>query len=235
MSYGEQQKKEIETIKGRQITLNLSDADCDRITELCGRHDMTVSQLLENFIGDLVCGTYSNGSDERMYADQWFNRCWFGMFPDPTLLKFLLEHLYTSVDDFMDLLENIEDAKKDLAEYEENPDSDYWDEEEIEYTRTDLEDWNKELEEIKTEFLEEKPSADWEEEVAKVKNFIKSRDDMREGYTTEVVPKLADYLFYHLCNYENMKNVLKTSNIREEDFVEELRIGLRNFYQNQKG
>ena len=28
----------------------------------------------ENFVGDLVGGTYSNGSDERDYADQWFER-----------------------------------------------------------------------------------------------------------------------------------------------------------------
>ena len=29
MSYGEEQRKEIETIKKRQIKLELSDADCD--------------------------------------------------------------------------------------------------------------------------------------------------------------------------------------------------------------
>ena len=38
----------------------------------------------------VVFDTYSNGSDERDYADQWFERCWFGMFPEPTLLNHLL-------------------------------------------------------------------------------------------------------------------------------------------------
>ena len=38
-------------------------------------HGMTVSGLLESFIGDLVEGTFTNGSDERYLAEDWFNRC----------------------------------------------------------------------------------------------------------------------------------------------------------------
>ena len=34
MSWGEEQKKEIETIRERKITVKLSDADCDRLDEL---------------------------------------------------------------------------------------------------------------------------------------------------------------------------------------------------------
>lgn len=65
------QKNEIETIKPRTITVNLSDADVKRLAEKSGEGGLTISELLENFIGDLVDGTYSNGSDERMYAEQW--------------------------------------------------------------------------------------------------------------------------------------------------------------------
>ena len=72
MSYGEEQRKEIETIKKRQIKLELSDADCDRLARKCGEYGLTIGELIENFVGDLVDGTYSNGSDERMYAQQWF-------------------------------------------------------------------------------------------------------------------------------------------------------------------
>ena len=89
MSWGEEQKKEIETIRERKITVKLSDADCDRLARKCGEHGLTIGELIENFVGDLVGGTYSNGSDERDYADQWFERCWFGMFPEPTLLNWL--------------------------------------------------------------------------------------------------------------------------------------------------
>ena len=77
MSYGEEQQKEIETIRERKITVKLSDADCDRLARKCGEHGLTIGELIENFVGDLVGGTYSNGSDERDYADRWFERCWF--------------------------------------------------------------------------------------------------------------------------------------------------------------
>lgn len=72
-----QQQEEIETIRSRTIEVKLSDADVKRISEKAAAHGLTVGELIENFIGDLVCGTYSNGSDERMYAEQWFERCWF--------------------------------------------------------------------------------------------------------------------------------------------------------------
>lgn len=64
MSWGEEQKKEIETIRERKITVKLSDADCDRLARKCGEHGLTIGELIENFVGDLVGGTYSNGSDE---------------------------------------------------------------------------------------------------------------------------------------------------------------------------
>lgn len=119
MSYGEQQKKEIETITERTITVKLSDADCERLVELCGGHDLTVGQLIENFIGDLVCGTYSNGSDERDYAEQWFNRCWFGIFPEPTLLNHLLCGGYDP-EDYLELLNDIETIKEHIKITEKN-------------------------------------------------------------------------------------------------------------------
>ena len=81
------QKEEIKTIKERNIVINLSDKDCERISRKAAAVGLTVSELLENFIGDLVTGTYSNGSDERAIANEWFERCWFGMFPEPTLLN----------------------------------------------------------------------------------------------------------------------------------------------------
>lgn len=65
MSWGEEQKKEIETIRERKITVKLSDADCDRLARKCGEHGLTIGELIENFVGDLVGGTYSNGSDEE--------------------------------------------------------------------------------------------------------------------------------------------------------------------------
>lgn len=88
MSYDEEIKKEIETIKERSIIVKLSDADVQRIWEKAGSVGLAVSELFENFVGDLVYGTYSNGSDENDLANQWFDRCGFSMFPENTFLKF---------------------------------------------------------------------------------------------------------------------------------------------------
>lgn len=87
----EDRKKEIKTIKERTLVLKLSDADCDRILQKATSHSMTVSELLESFIGDLVDGTFTNGSDERYLAEDWFNRCGFERDDKRTLLWHLLE------------------------------------------------------------------------------------------------------------------------------------------------
>ena len=49
--WGKEQEKEIATIKERTIYLNLSDADCKRISTYAAKANITVSQLLESFIG----------------------------------------------------------------------------------------------------------------------------------------------------------------------------------------
>ena len=77
MDYTEQQKKEIATVAPRIININLSDSDVKRLYVKAAGASLTPEELIENFIGDLVCGTYSNGSDERVYAEQWFDRCDF--------------------------------------------------------------------------------------------------------------------------------------------------------------
>lgn len=83
-------KNETEITKERNITVKLSDTDCKALVEKCGQYGLTVGELLENFIGDLVGSSHSYGSNERMYASQWFAQSSFGMFPEPTLLNHLL-------------------------------------------------------------------------------------------------------------------------------------------------
>ncbi len=87
-----EQQNDIKTVKERRITVKMSDSECDRLARKCGECGITIGELIQSFIGDLIDGTYSNGSDERDYADQWFERCWFGMFPKPTLLNHLLNN-----------------------------------------------------------------------------------------------------------------------------------------------
>lgn len=125
MTIREQQDAEIKSIKSRDFQLKLSDADVERLFLKAGETGLTVSQLLENFIGDLVAGTYSNGSDERDYASQWFNRCWFSMgLGEPSFLQWLISMgcaedarnywvRYQNYQEDIDILD--EDDKEDMA------------------------------------------------------------------------------------------------------------------------
>jgi hypothetical protein len=172
MDYVEQQKKEIATIRERNITVKLSDADCERLVRKCGEHNITVGELIENFVGDLIGGTHSNGSDERMYAKQWFERCWFGMFPDETLLNHLLCRGYDP-EDYLDTLDNIETAMKEkeyLAEHPEEAD------EEAQYLDDDIADWQEELKDMREDWKPEK-DPNMEEELELIKKWVKERED----------------------------------------------------------
>lgn len=180
MEIRERKQKEIETIKPRTIVLELSDADCERIAKKAGKAGLTVSKLLENFIGDLVGGTYSNGSDERDLASQWYERCDFGMFPESTLICYLIEE--GQEDNFIDDLEEIQSMKDDIAYYEkmETPDND--DLADWEYAKDVLARTESRLEETYSDYIKwcgkEKPQSKedaissviaWRDELARLK------------------------------------------------------------------
>ena len=84
------QAEEIRTIRTRKLVLELSDADVYRLAVEAAKGGISVEVLLQNFIGDLVSGTYSNGSDEREFARRWYDRCWFGGYSET---ETLLQHL----------------------------------------------------------------------------------------------------------------------------------------------
>ncbi|WP_099205794.1 molecular chaperone GrpE [Scatolibacter rhodanostii] len=114
MNYYKQQQKEIATIKPRTITLNLSDADVNRLYGRTGKSGLTPSELLQNFVGDLVYGTYSNGSDERAYAKEWFDHCYFAHKQNETLLSYLLE--IDELDSFLATLAVIDNTKEEIED-----------------------------------------------------------------------------------------------------------------------
>lgn len=138
MTPRERQEAEIKTIKPRNITINLSDADVERLFGKTYVNGITPSKLIEGFLGDLIDGTYSNGSDERMLADEYFERCCYGMGADYTFLRWALECEY--YDNIIDLIDDRdvcvdvlaagqngwdarmtpEEIKKEIAEFKED-------------------------------------------------------------------------------------------------------------------
>lgn len=90
MTEREQQAAEIRTIKPREITINLSDADVERLFVKAYSNGLTPSKLIEGFLGDLLDGTYSHGSDERDLADEYFERCSYDMGLERSFLHWAL-------------------------------------------------------------------------------------------------------------------------------------------------
>ena len=58
--------EEYESSKRRNITFILPDDDIDALCKKAGKAQITVAQLIENFISDLIEGSQTNGSDERI-------------------------------------------------------------------------------------------------------------------------------------------------------------------------
>lgn len=176
MSHISEQEKEIKTIRPRSISINLSDADVQRISKKTGRVGLSVPELIENFIGDLVGGTYSNGSDERDAAQAWFDRCGFGMFPEKTFLRYLIE--WDLLDGFVDLIDDINTAKEEL-EYAETHKEEYTDAD-ISYWKSDLEESQEEINGIFAEYKDESEDEEigtLDEEISKVLHWKEEVDN----------------------------------------------------------
>ena len=116
----EKQKQEIASIKGRELVLRLSDQDVEEICELTGRYGTTVEELLENFVGDLIYGTYCNGSDEHEYARRWFERCDLGMFPETDFVSYMLNSYGSDrVDVLIGCQEELQEVENEISKSKE--------------------------------------------------------------------------------------------------------------------
>lgn len=133
--------------KERILKFNLSDKDCEKISEKVGIYGLSVGELISNFICDLVGSIYSNGSDECDFADRWFERCWFSHEQDSLLSHFLNYYGSDTIKDFLITVDDIEleeEYNNYIKEYlEEHPDANI--ESEILQCRT----WLQEFENLK--------------------------------------------------------------------------------------
>jgi hypothetical protein len=102
-------KKWTVTIEG------VSAEDMKDLAIKAGANGLSIGSLLGSFINDLVDGAATNGSDERMYACQWFDRCF--LFPQNTFLHFLVEWGY--LEEALDAWKGIQDSEKYIKEIEE--------------------------------------------------------------------------------------------------------------------
>lgn len=128
----EQQVAEIKTIKPREFKLNLSDADVERLFEKAYSNGITPEELIEGYLGDLLCGTYTHGSDERDLADEYFERCGYSMgFVDSFLQWSLEEDWYSDLITAIEIIDDVESIKNNtsLTAEEIQKELEEWDEE----------------------------------------------------------------------------------------------------------
>ena len=184
-----EQEKEIKSIKPRKYELKLSDADVERIAKKAGSYGLTVSELLENFIGDLVYGTYTNGSDERMYAQQWSERCWFAYEPEKTLVQYLCNGWEYDFSDLFSALERIEDAKED-----------------IEDSKRKIENPGEEWKTICTLVYRDDGTEEWKNCYKSVEEYIASEKEYLEEYKEELEEALEVFQEIHSSFNTYMKD-----------------------------
>lgn len=126
------------------LTLELTDEDLDRFLEKCFQDSTTPAEVLEGFINDLIDGSRTRGSDERMYAEQYYNRCGYGHFFPGEYRSFsqwlLSEYGEDSLIEIIYALDDIKDFEKELENFKENPE---------EYKDGEIEDIKKEMKESK--------------------------------------------------------------------------------------
>ena len=138
----------------------------DEVEELCrksGKVGLSIGELFENFVADLICGTHTNGSDERMYIEQWFDRCYFSIMPEETFLSYLLE---------MREIDSVLECWEILQELKELEEPDCYDKEELEIQQNTLEDYFQEYRTYTRETTEDQLEAAME----KVLEWNKERE-----------------------------------------------------------
>lgn len=156
----------------RTITLELPDEDFRRLCKKAGEAGLKISALLENFVQDLVGGTRTNGSDERMHANDWFDRCWFGMEFNHSFLQHLVE--WGGLENAIDIWDTLE-----LYKDEENPDEEILEEiREMEEELKDMFDEYKSWHKDATDSFEEEMAnvVEWYRDVKSIEERSKNAE-----------------------------------------------------------
>ena len=155
------------------VKMELSESELDDILRKTGIAGLTLGELFENFVSDLVGD--GNGSDEREYANRYFERCRFGFYLGNTLLRHLLMQEYDPRDYIRDL-NYLEVAEANRADAVAHPEK--YDEEEISDIDNDIEYWKEELQDMQDGW-ELKKGSDMEKEVEIIKKWVAEYEELR--------------------------------------------------------
>lgn len=92
MTKYEEMKKDRETLRKRNIEIALTDAEAKDLCREAARRNTTPEQLIEDFIANLTDSSRSSGSDERMLAYEYVERCHYSYSSKESFLQWLIEY-----------------------------------------------------------------------------------------------------------------------------------------------
>ena len=161
------------------IPLQLTNADTMRLQDKANCVGCNESQLLEAFVMDLISGRFTHGSDERMYADQWFRRCY--MFPDKTFIRYLI--IRDKVDELLEDYEKLKEYQNDYVQMQKSPD--VYELDEVMATQKEIEVLSAYIKEIYESYLksldDELPEGSLEEVISNVQVWNDKRLKLLKG------------------------------------------------------
>ena len=156
--------------KKRAFTLELTDKETTAFIEMCFRDGTTPAEVLEGFICDLTEAERTRGSDERMLATQYYERCGYGFF---------LSGEYR-LNDIAEALDDIKDLEEEVQYLTDHPDE--VDEGELEDLGTQITDCKENIETIYQEYTAEIKSPDTLEDGLKgVREYLETIEKAKEG------------------------------------------------------
>lgn len=167
--------------KKRAFTLELTDKETAAFIEMCFRDGTTPAEVLEGFICDLTEAERTRGSDERMLATQYYERCGYGFFFSGEYRTFTQWLLYDyRMEDITEALEYRKDLEEEIAYLKEHPDE--VDEGELEHLEAELKGSTEDIETIYQEYTAEVKSPDSLEDGLKgVREYLETIEKAKEG------------------------------------------------------
>lgn len=137
-----------------KVELRLNDSEEERLKLKAAQGGLSVSELLTKFAHDLIHGSQTSGSDERLYANGWYDRCGFTYGENSFLSNLAWDHV---VEEYLEIWQKLKESRTALAD-KENEDI-------KEDILVDIEEYESELQEAYRIYG---GTGDWEKEMAEV-------------------------------------------------------------------
>ena len=108
------------------MIVELSEDTFRRFHEKIYADGTTPAEVLEGFINDLVASDQSRGSDERMYAQQYYDRCGYGYSFDNfrTFTQWMLLYYPDELQCIADAVDDVKTFKEEITYLQEHPEED---------------------------------------------------------------------------------------------------------------